>query len=82
MNYNPETEGTDVIQIRRQKDIPFTRATPARSQYEDNRRGKAFVLCLLALALLAHPFLHWYWSLFLLDSSIYRRPAETLSLWD
>lgn len=35
-----------------------------------------FVFHLLALPMSAHPFLDWYWSLFLQDFSIYRRPAE------
>jgi hypothetical protein len=33
-------------------------------------KKEASALCLLVLALLAHPFLHWHWSL-LQDSSTY-----------
>lgn len=48
---------------------------------KDNGRRKAlFVLCLLALALSAHPFFHWQWNLFLQNASIYRRPAGKLGL--
>lgn len=43
-------------------------------------KKEGFAFCLLALAWLACPFLHWHWSLLLQNSSVYRRPVETHSL--
>lgn len=71
MSYNPEGEGTPVIWIWRKEDntplvqilrwegTPLILATPsAESLYNENGRTEA--LCLPALALPAHPSLHWH----------------------
>ena len=49
-----------LIQILRQEDIPLIWATPSVEDYVRTWKMGAFALCLLALALLAHPILHWH----------------------
>ena len=40
-------------------------------------KKEVLALLLLAVALLAHPFLHWCWNLLSWNSSIYRRTVHT-----
>lgn len=67
------------IEILRLEGSPFVRATPSAGRTQEEGRG-VFVLCLFALPLPAHPFIHWHLSLLLWDSNIYRRLAGTFSL--
>jgi hypothetical protein len=65
----------------RQKDIALIFVMPsAGSLFMDNGKRKGLSLFACLPSLLAHPFLHWHWSLRLQDPSIDRRPAEILSL--
>jgi hypothetical protein len=52
--------------IYKWEDTPLIWVTPARIVDKDMEEGR-FALCLLALAMLAHPALHWHWSLLFQD---------------